>query len=190
MYFLIKLKIAQKFWLGSDLKKSKNWSKFSKISNFQSPFSPKFARWGYPFFTQGCREKIRESPHIFLRSRWLSLGTILGQKRKWNTDLDTWSVLFGNFFSSKKKFLGIPTRCSDRYFFSFFGPKPLLNKTTLTETGHEGILWFFLYNPSGDWGNLALWSLEKNEFEKSRILEIWFSILAKFWPSLSQNFLQ
>lgn len=143
MYFLIKLKIAQKFWLGSDLKKSKNLSKFSKISNFQSPFSPKFARWGYPFFTQGCREKIRESPHIFLRSRWLSLGTILGQKRKWNTDLDTWSVLFGNFFSSKKKFLGIPTRCSDRYSFFSKGQNSVKTKSNRTRKNMRRVPDFF-----------------------------------------------
>jgi hypothetical protein len=102
MYLLIKLKIAQKVWLGPRQKKSRFWSKFSKISIFQIHFSPNFLQWATSNLTQGCREKIRESPHIFLRLRWLSFKAILGQKRKWNTDLNTWSVFLRNFFDSKK----------------------------------------------------------------------------------------
>jgi hypothetical protein len=130
MYLLIKLKIAQKVWLGPRQKKSRFWSKFSKISIFQIHFSPNFLQWATSNLTQGCREKIRESPHIFLRLRWLSFKAILGQKRKWNTDLNTWSVFLRNFFDSKKKFPKVLISTSDRYLFFSKGQNSSFSKAT------------------------------------------------------------
>jgi len=95
---------------------------------------------------------------------------------------------FWEFFWVEKKI----HKSTDQYFrsvfFFFERPKLLIFKSDLVSTWHEYVRWFFLYNPSRDWGTLAVWSFEKNEFEILGFWEIWFSILAKFDPSLSQNF--
>lgn len=154
--------------------------KFPKFAIFQTHFSLNFTRQGYPNLRWGCREKIREYPHVRLRSGRFCLGGVLAQKRKKNTDLNTWSVFPGIFFLTKKNSQKVPTRCPDRYSIFVFAPKWSLNLVILTSKKYGEIPWFFLYSPVRRKGTLIVQTLEKRDFENLRFWKISINFLI-FW---------
>jgi hypothetical protein len=62
-------------------------------------------------------EKSKEHSCGLYELLWVPFEALLVKKRKWNTDLDHWSVFQIIFFCVKKNFFdffGIPTSGSDR----------------------------------------------------------------------------
>ena len=86
-----------------------NFSKNSNLIIFGPSLSPNFVQWGTLTPLQGCREKIRDYTHIFLRSIRVSFEGLLVKKENgipiWTTGRYSQNIFFWEFCDFPKSYL-------------------------------------------------------------------------------------